>query len=90
MSETRRSGIRVTVYWVAIANYDARIRLQAENERLRSEIHLLREEVRIKDARMETIPPHRRPHYPPVDGSPFFSCTPLAAGRRLRLLRAFS
>src|SRR5262249_30161598 len=48
-------------------HYDARIRLQAENERLRGEIRLLREEVRIKDARMETIPPHRRPHYPPVE-----------------------
>src|SRR5262245_28561159 len=48
-------------------HYDARIRLQAETERLRSEIHLLREEIRIKDARMETIPPHRRPHYPPVE-----------------------
>jgi putative transposase len=23
--------------------------------------------MRIKDARMETIPPHRRPHYPPVE-----------------------
>ena len=29
-------------------HYDARIRFQAENERLRSEIHLLREEIRIK------------------------------------------
>src|SRR5262245_4999803 len=48
-------------------HYDARTRLQAENERLRSEIHLLREEIRIKDARMKTIPPHRRPHYPPVE-----------------------
>src|SRR5262245_24188779 len=52
---------------VAENHYDARIRLQAENERLKGEIHLLREEVRIKDARMETIPPHRRPHYPPVE-----------------------
>ena len=48
-------------------HYDARIRLQAENERLRSEVELLREEMRIKDARMDTIPPHRRPHYPPVE-----------------------
>ncbi len=48
-------------------HYNARIRLKAENERLRGEILLLREELRIKDARMEQIPPHRRPHYPPVE-----------------------
>ena len=28
---------------------------------------LLREELRIKDARLERVPPHRRPHYPAVE-----------------------
>jgi putative transposase len=48
-------------------HFNARVRLQAENDRLRSEIAVLREELRIKDARMERIPAQRRPHYPPID-----------------------
>ncbi len=48
-------------------HFNARVRLQAENDRLRSEISLLREELRIKDARMERLPAQRRPHYPPVE-----------------------
>ena len=28
---------------------------------------LVREELRIKDARMEQIAPHRRPHYAPIE-----------------------
>ncbi|MCH8148160.1 MAG: transposase [Planctomycetes bacterium] len=40
-----------------------RVRLNAENDRLKQEVALLREEVRIKDARMACIPPQRRPHY---------------------------
>ncbi len=43
------------------------VRLQAENDRLRNEISLLHEELRIKDARMERLPAQRRPHYPPVE-----------------------
>jgi hypothetical protein len=48
-------------------HFKARVRLQAENDRLRSEIAFLREELRIKDARMERIPAQRRPHYLPTD-----------------------
>jgi len=33
----------------------------------RQEIALLREELRIKDARMAAIPAHRRPHYPATE-----------------------
>ena len=43
---------------------NVRVRLQAENNRLLQEVALLREEVRIKDARMACLPPHRRPFYP--------------------------
>ena len=40
--------------------------LKAENERLRQELALLQEEIRIKDARTLRIPAQRRPHYPPA------------------------
>ena len=39
----------------------------ADSERLRSEVELLREELRIKDARMARVPARHRPHYAPVD-----------------------
>ena len=48
-------------------HFNARVRLQAENDRPRNEIALLREELRIKDSRMERIPAQRRPHYPPTE-----------------------
>ena len=41
--------------------------LRAENERLRQELALSREETRIKNARMALLPPQRRPHYPPAE-----------------------
>jgi transposase InsO family protein len=43
------------------------VRLKAELERANQEIALLREEIRIKDARLARINPQRRPHYPPVE-----------------------
>ncbi len=46
---------------------NARIRLKAERDRAVQELALLREETRIKDARMASISPHRRPHYPPAE-----------------------
>ncbi len=39
------------------------IRLKGEVDRLSHEIALLKEELRIKDARMERVLPHRRPQY---------------------------
>jgi len=48
-------------------HFNARVRIQAQNDRLRREVSLLREELRIKDSRMERIEPQRRPHYPPVE-----------------------
>jgi len=44
-----------------------RVRLAAEQDRLDSEVALLREEIRIKDARMATLAPHRRPHDSPTE-----------------------
>jgi transposase InsO family protein/transposase-like protein len=46
---------------------NARIRLAAENERLKTELALRIEQERIKDARMSSIPPQQRPHYPPTE-----------------------
>jgi putative transposase len=54
-----------TFSWAA-DSLNPRLRLQAELERLRREISLLYEEIRIKDLRMEQIEPHRRPYYPPT------------------------
>jgi transposase InsO family protein len=45
----------------------ARVRLAGDNDRLKTEVALLREELRIKDARMAHIPPRQRPHYPPTE-----------------------
>jgi putative transposase len=44
-----------------------RIRLTARTDQLHQEIALLREEIRIKDLRMATIPAARRPHYRPTE-----------------------
>jgi transposase InsO family protein len=44
-----------------------RVRLAGECEQLRSEVAMLREELRIKDARLARIPPRSRPHYPPAE-----------------------
>jgi transposase-like protein len=39
----------------------------ADNERLRSEVELLREQLRIKGARMARLPARHRPRYSPTD-----------------------
>ena len=51
----------------AAESSDGRIRIKAEYDRAQQEIPLLREEIRIKDARMALISLHRRPHYPPTE-----------------------
>ena len=51
----------------AVDNMNGRVRLKAENDRLLQELALDREEIRIKDARMARINPHRRPYYPPTE-----------------------
>ena len=48
-------------------HFNARVRLQAQLDQQDREIALLREEIRIKDARMERVPAQRRPHYPPIE-----------------------
>ena len=51
----------------AVDSLNGRVRLRAETDRLREEVSKLREEMRIKDARMGSIPPQRRPHYAAVE-----------------------
>ena len=58
-------SLTFTRSWAA-NSWNARIRLKQENDRLRQEIALLVEEQRIKDRRIQQIPPHRRPHYHPI------------------------
>lgn len=50
--------------WAA-NSINARMRLRTDRDRVNQELAQLREELRIKDARMARINPHRRPHYPP-------------------------
>jgi transposase InsO family protein len=45
----------------------ARVRLAAQNEQLRAENALLRDMMRIKDARMARCPAAQRPHYMPTE-----------------------
>jgi transposase InsO family protein len=44
-----------------------RARRVCEIDRLRQELNVLREEMRLKDARMARIPGHRRPYYQPIE-----------------------
>lgn len=44
-----------------------RVRLRGKLERARNEISLLKEEIRIKDARFMRIKPRSRPHYSPLE-----------------------
>ena len=52
--------------WAADSR-NARVRLTAEKDRLEQELALLREEIRVKDARMARLAAHRRPQYTPVE-----------------------
>ena len=52
-----------------------RVRLKAELNQANQDNALLREEMRIKDARMTQLDPHHRPHYPPsVKHAPPTAC----------------
>src|SRR6516165_3346860 len=44
-----------------------RVRLTAKADDLEQEVALDREEIRLKDARMDRIPPAQRPHYLPTE-----------------------
>jgi len=61
-----RTSLAVTQSW-ASESMNHQLRRRAEGDRLQQEIQLLREEIRIKDTRMEQLEAHRRPHYPPTE-----------------------
>lgn len=52
--------------WAADST-NGRVRSKAESDRTQQEILHLLEEMRIKDARMAQISPHRRPCYSPTE-----------------------
>ena len=60
-----RTSLALTQGW-ASGSMNHQLLRQAEDDRLQQEIQLLREEIRIKDSRMEQLDAHRRPHYPPT------------------------
>jgi len=60
-----RTSLALSQGW-ASESLNPELRQRAEGDRQQQEIQLLREEIRIKDARMEQLEPHRRPHYPPT------------------------
>jgi transcriptional regulator with XRE-family HTH domain len=51
----------------AAQSRNRQVRLQAQIDRRNHETALLQEELRIKDARMARVPPHRRPHHSPLE-----------------------
>jgi len=55
-----------TLGWAADSS-NQRVRLKSDLDRANQDIALLREELRIKDARLARIDPHGRPHYPPTE-----------------------
>jgi len=59
-------AIVATRGWAA-NSINARVRLTAENDQLKQEVQLLREELRIKDARLAKIDARHRPFYSPVE-----------------------
>ncbi len=61
-----RLAIVYTRSWAA-NSANTRVRLAAENSRIKEQVSLLKEELRIKDVRIGQIPPHRRPQYPPTE-----------------------
>jgi hypothetical protein len=59
-------AIVATRGWAA-NSINARVRLSSDNDQAQQEIELLREELRIKDARLAKIDPRRRPYYPATE-----------------------
>lgn len=52
---------------IVVSSPDARTRLTGDLQGALDEIALLEEELRMKDARMAMIDPHRRPYYRPIE-----------------------
>ena len=61
-----RFTIAYTRSW-AVDSINPRLRRNGELDQALQEIALPREQIRIHNVRVELIPPHRRPFYPPVE-----------------------
>jgi putative transposase len=60
------ASLAATRGW-ASDSMNASLRRRAEANRLQQEVRLLREEIRIKDVRMQHLDAQKRPHYPPTE-----------------------
>ncbi|MGC4065033.1 MAG: hypothetical protein QM784_10400 [Polyangiaceae bacterium] len=67
----------------------ARLRLTAENQQLHVEVAMLREELRIKDARLLRIPASQRPHYAPTERLAILALKTSRAWSHAQAARAF-
>ena len=74
--------------WAANGSSD-RVRLSAKSDQLENEIRLLREEIRIKDARLARIPAVRRPHYQPTERLAFLELRALRGWSLTQTARVF-
>ncbi len=74
--------------WAA-NSINARVRLAADNDQPKQEVQLLREETRIKDARMAKIDPQRRPYYPPAERMAILELKAARAWSLAQTARAF-
>ena len=60
------TALTVVHGWAA-GQRSSRLRLRAELQRLERELALLREELRLKDARLARLPARERPHFPAAE-----------------------
>ena len=60
------TALTVVHGWAA-GQRSSRLRLRAELERLDRELAVVREELRLKDARLARLPARERPHFPPAE-----------------------
>ena len=82
-------AIIFTRSWAADSS-SQRVRLTAKCDQLEQEVTLLREKLRIKDARTARIPAAQRPHYQPTERLAILDSAPPAAGRWPKPPRRFS
>ena len=66
-----------------------RVKLKGQAERAQSEVSLLREELRIKDARMTRVSPANRPHYTPIERMAILELKAARAWNQAQTARAF-
>jgi transposase InsO family protein len=66
-----------------------RVKFKGQAERAEAEVLLLREERRIKDARMARVPPANRPHYTPVERMAILELKAARAWNQAQTARAF-